>query len=351
MPCRPGFSMSTATSPRTPNLVIWITVILPADIVETPTDDSATVADAVRQRLLDAGPQAKLRVRQASERPRVLIMVSSSITACRLLYRWRNGLLHVDIPAVVSNHPDVAETAERYGIPFHHLPVTGDTKAEQESAIMSIVDERNVDLVVPRYMQILSDDLCQRLDGRAINIHHSLLPGFKGAKPYHQAHARGVGVVGATAHFVTAQLDEGPIIEQDVARVNHSHTAADIVELGQDTERLVLARAVRMWAETGCSSSGTAPSFSAAASMSSRKPSTVWAMKFSDISWLTGARRCSRASHQKRSLIFGCVSKATVGLHRPVSSCDAASAQGISLSLRAHHIRARCHIAKRPPSS
>jgi len=222
-------------------------------VVETPTDDSATVADAVRQRLLDAGHASpvKLRVRQASERPRVLIMVSKfDHCLVDLLYRWRNGLLHVDIPAVVSNHPDVAETAERYSIPFHHLPVTADTKAEQESAIMSIVDEHNVDLaVLARYMQILSDDLCQRLDGRAINIHHSLLPGFKGAKPYHQAHARGVKLVGATAHFVTAQLDEGPIIEQDVARVNHSHTAADIVELGQDTERLVLARAVRMWAE------------------------------------------------------------------------------------------------------
>jgi formyltetrahydrofolate deformylase len=193
----------------------------------------------------------KLRVRQADERPRVLIMVSKfDHCLVDLLYRWHNGLLQIDIPAVVSNHPDVAETADRYGIPFHHLPVTADTKAEQEAAIMSIVDEHNVDLVVlARYMQILSDDLCQRLDGRAINIHHSLLPGFKGAKPYHQAHHRGVKLVGATAHFVTAQLDEGPIIEQDVARVNHSHTAADIVELGQDTERLVLARAVRMWAE------------------------------------------------------------------------------------------------------
>ena len=222
-------------------------------VVETPTDDSAIVADAVRQRLSDAGHASpvKLRVRQATERPRILIMVSKfDHCLVDLLYRWRNGLLQVDIPAVVSNHPDVAETAERYGIPFHHLPVSADTKAEQEAAIMSIVDEHNVDLVVlARYMQILSDDLCQRLDGRAINIHHSLLPGFKGAKPYHQAHQRGVKLVGATAHFVTAQLDEGPIIEQDVARVNHSHTAADIVELGQDTERLVLARAVRMWAE------------------------------------------------------------------------------------------------------
>jgi formyltetrahydrofolate deformylase len=222
-------------------------------VVATPTDDPLEVAAAVQAQLTAAGhaQPLRLRVRRVDERPRVLIMVSKfDHCLVDLLYRWRNGLLHIDIPAIVSNHPDLTETAERYGIPFHHLPVTADTKAEQEAAIMSIVEDHDVDLVVlARYMQILSDDLCQQLDGRAINIHHSLLPGFKGAKPYHQAHARGVKLVGATAHFVTAQLDEGPIIEQDVARVNHSHTAADIVELGQDTERLVLARAVRMWAE------------------------------------------------------------------------------------------------------
>lgn len=222
-------------------------------VVATPTDDPLEVAAAVQAQLTAAGhaQPLRLRVRRVDERPRVLIMVSKfDHCLVDLLYRWRNGLLHIDIPAIVSNHPDLTETAERYGIPFHHLPVTADTKAEQEAAIMSIVEDHDVDLVVlARYMQILSDDLCQQLDGRAINIHHSLLPGFKGAKPYHQAHARGVKLVGATAHFVTAQLDEGPIIEQDVARVNHSHAAADIVELGQDTERLVLARAVRMWAE------------------------------------------------------------------------------------------------------
>jgi formyltetrahydrofolate deformylase len=128
--------------------------------------------------------------------------------------------------------------------------VSADTKAEQEAKIKELVTSHDIDLVVlARYMQILSDDLCEFLDGRAINIHHSFLPGFKGAKPYHQAHARGVKLVGATAHFVTAELDEGPIIEQDVARVSHAHTAEQLVELGQDTERLVLSRAVRAWAE------------------------------------------------------------------------------------------------------
>ena len=222
-------------------------------VVATPTADPTQVADAVASQLAAAGhaEPSRLRVRRVDERPRVLIMVSKfDHCLVDLLYRWRNGLLHIDIPAIVSNHPDVVEIADRYGIPFHHLPVTSETKADQEAAIMKIVHEHDIDLVVlARYMQILSDDLCRQLDGRAINIHHSLLPGFKGAKPYHQAHARGVKLVGATAHFVTAQLDEGPIIEQDVARVNHSHTASDIVELGQDTERLVLARAVRMWAE------------------------------------------------------------------------------------------------------
>jgi formyltetrahydrofolate deformylase len=190
-------------------------------------------------------------VRRSDHRPRVLIMVSK-VDHCLvdLLYRWRNGMLAIEIPAIVANHPDCAEVAERYGIPFHHLPVTPDTKADQETEVLRMVDELDVDLVVlARYMQILSDDMCRSLEGRVINIHHSFLPGFKGAKPYHQAHARGVKIVGATAHFVTADLDEGPIIEQDVTRVTHAHTAEQIVALGQDTERLVLARAVRHWAE------------------------------------------------------------------------------------------------------
>jgi formyltetrahydrofolate deformylase len=167
-----------------------------------------------------------------------------------LLYRWRNGLLAVDIPLIVSNHPDCQPVAGRYDIPFLHLPVSKETKREQEAKLRDLIADHDIDLVVlARYMQILSDELCEHLRGRAINIHHSFLPGFKGARPYHQAHARGVKLVGATAHFVTADLDEGPIIEQDVARVTHAHTADQLVELGQDTERLVLSRAVRYWVE------------------------------------------------------------------------------------------------------
>ena len=222
-------------------------------VVETPTDDPAVVDAAVRNRLTAAGhiDGVRLHVRRAVHRPRVLIMVSKfDHCIVDLLYRWRNGMLAIEIPAIVANHPDCAEIAERYGIPFHHLPVTPDTKSDQEAAVLALVDELGIDLVVlARYMQVLSDDMCRALEGRVINIHHSFLPGFKGAKPYHQAHARGVKIVGATAHFVTADLDEGPIIEQDVTRVTHAHTAEQIVALGQDTERLVLARAVRHWAE------------------------------------------------------------------------------------------------------
>ena len=221
-------------------------------IVATPGDDSAAIHAAVDRRIGDiAGDGAQLRVRPRAQRPRVLIMVSKfDHCLVDLLYRWRAGMLDVDIPLVVSNPPDCRPAVDRYGIEFVHLPVTNDTKPTQEAQIRELVEAHRIDLVVlARYMQILSDDLCAFLDGRAINIHHSFLPGFKGAKPYHQAHARGVKLVGATAHFVTADLDEGPIIEQEVARVNHTHTAGQLVELGQDIERLVLSRAVKAWAE------------------------------------------------------------------------------------------------------
>ena len=222
-------------------------------VVETDTDNPRHVEAAVRARLEAAGHHTpvRLHVRRVDHRPRVLIMVSKfDHCLVDLLYRWRNGMLPIEIPAIVSNHVDCAELAERYGIPFHHLPITADTKAEQEATVLAMVEELDIDLVVlARYMQVLSDTMCSTLEGRVINIHHSFLPGFKGAKPYHQAHARGVKIVGATAHFVTANLDEGPIIEQDVTRVTHAHTAEHIVALGQDTERLVLARAVRLWAE------------------------------------------------------------------------------------------------------
>jgi formyltetrahydrofolate deformylase len=218
-------------------------------VVATDTSSSDALRAAVAARLGDGS--AELRVRPADRRPKVMILVSKfDHCLVDLLYRWRNGALAVDIPMIVSNHPDCAEVADRYGIPFRHLPVGPDTRAAQEAEIKALIDELGIDLVVlARYMQILSDDLCSHLRGRAINIHHSFLPGFKGAKPYHQAHERGVKIVGATAHFVTADLDEGPIIEQDVARVTHAHTASELVALGQDTERLVLARAVRAWAE------------------------------------------------------------------------------------------------------
>ncbi len=218
-------------------------------LVATDTDDSDLVKDAVANRL--DHDDATITVRPDSRRPKLLVMVSKfDHCLVDLLYRWRNGLLAVDIPLIVSNHPDCQPVAGRYDIPFLHLPVTKDTKPEQEAQIEQLVEAHDIDLVVlARYMQILSDDLCEFLRGRAINIHHSFLPGFKGAKPYHQAHERGVKLVGATAHFVTADLDEGPIIEQDVARVSHVHTAEQLVALGQDTERLVLSRAVRYWAE------------------------------------------------------------------------------------------------------
>ena len=184
-------------------------------------------------------------------RVRTLIMVSR-LGHCLndLLFRWKTGALPVDVAGVVSNHDDFAELAESYRIPFHHLPVTPDTKAAAEAALLDLIGDTRADLIVlARYMQILSGEVCKRVEGRMINIHHSFLPSFKGAKPYHQAHARGVKLVGATAHYVTPDLDEGPIIEQDVARVEHGHTPEQLVAIGRDVERLVLARAVRLYAE------------------------------------------------------------------------------------------------------
>ena len=222
-------------------------------VVETECQASEEVAAAVAGKLAAAGhdQQVRLKVRRADRRPRILIMVSRfDHCLVDLLYRWKNGLLPVEIPAIVSNHPDAEPIARRHGIPFHHLPITPATKPAQETRLLEIVKESRIDLVVlARYMQVLSNELCQKLAGRAINIHDSFLPGFKGAKPYHQAAARGVKLIGATAHFVTPDLDEGPIIEQDVARVTHAHTVEQIIALGQDTERLVLARGVRLWAE------------------------------------------------------------------------------------------------------
>ena len=167
-----------------------------------------------------------------------------------LLFRWKSGLLAIDVRAIVSNHRDFYQLAASYNVPFHHIPVTAQTKPQAEARQLEIVEAEGAELVVlARYMQVLSNDVCARLAGRAINIHHSFLPSFKGAKPYYQAHDRGVKLIGATAHYVTADLDEGPIIEQDVARADHTDTVEDLTARGRDTESQVLARAVKWHSE------------------------------------------------------------------------------------------------------
>ncbi len=186
-------------------------------------------------------------LRPKGERRKVMILVSNSDHCLAdILYRWRAGGLPMEIVGIVSNHPVETFTHLDFdGIPFHHLPVTKTTKLEQEAAIWALVRDSQAELVVlARYMQILSDGLAAKLSGRCINIHHSFLPGFKGAKPYHQAHARGVKLIGATAHYVTSDLDEGPIIEQDVERISHQDSPDDLVAKGRDIERRVLSRAI-----------------------------------------------------------------------------------------------------------
>jgi formyltetrahydrofolate deformylase len=182
---------------------------------------------------------------------RTLLMVSRFGHCLNdLLFRTQTGALNIEIPAILSNHRDFEAVAEANGIPFFHVPVTPETKPEAEARLLELVDSLDVDLVVlARYMQVLSNELCGKLEGRAINIHHSFLPSFKGAKPYHQAHARGVKLVGATAHYVTSDLDEGPIIEQDVVRVDHSLDPGEMTAAGRDVEAQVLARAVRWHSE------------------------------------------------------------------------------------------------------
>ncbi|MDT0268214.1 formyltetrahydrofolate deformylase [Streptomyces sp. DSM 44915] len=195
--------------------------------------------------------QMDWRLHRADEKTRVLLMVSKFGHCLNdLLFRTRIGALPIEIAGVVSNHPTFAELVGSYGVPFHHIPVTADGKAEAEAALLDIVDRERVELVVlARYMQVISDDLCKRLAGQLINIHHSFLPSFKGAKPYHQAHARGVKLIGATAHYVTAELDEGPIIEQEVERVGHELTPSQLVAVGRDVECRALARAVQWHSE------------------------------------------------------------------------------------------------------
>lgn len=218
---------------------IRMQLVLPSDeAVEAFRDDirELTPALGVRWELHDC-----------AVRPKLLILVSK-LDHCLvdLLHRWKTGALAADIPLVVSNHETVRELVEWHGIPFDHLPVGKETKPEQERAILARVEKHEIDLVVlARYMQILSAATCRALAGRCINIHHSFLPSFKGAMPYRQAHEQGVKLIGATAHYVTADLDEGPIIEQDVRRVTHAATAAEMAAIGRETESSVLARAVR----------------------------------------------------------------------------------------------------------
>jgi formyltetrahydrofolate deformylase len=212
--------------------------------------DNALDVPAIRAALTEAAERFAMtwQVRDVADKPRVMLMVSKFDHCLEdILYRWRIGELNMDVSAIVSNHPREALTNVAIGdVPFVYLPVTKDTKAAQEARLLELIGETGTDLVIlARYMQVLSDDLSGKLSGRCINIHHSFLPGFKGAKPYHQAHKRGVKLIGATAHYVTADLDEGPIIEQDVERISHADSPDDLVRQGRDIERRVLSRALR----------------------------------------------------------------------------------------------------------
>jgi formyltetrahydrofolate deformylase len=209
---------------------------------------------AALQTALDTFAQAyrmQWKLHAAQVPMRTVLMVSQQGHCLNdLLFRWKSGLLPIDIRAIVSNHRDFYQLAASYNVPFHHIPMVKDGKAQVEARQLEVIEAEGAELVVlARYMQILSNEMCKALSGRAINIHHSFLPSFKGAKPYYQAHDRGVKLIGATAHYVTADLDEGPIIEQDVARVDHSDTVDDLTARGRDTESQVLARAVKWHSE------------------------------------------------------------------------------------------------------
>lgn len=186
-----------------------------------------------------------------NHKPKVAIMVSKYDHCLNdLLYRFRTGQLNIDVTVIISNHPDLEELAKWHGIPYYHLPITAETKLEQEAKVRELIEKYDTELVVlARYMQVLSPSMCEYLDGRAINIHHSLLPGFKGARPYHQAWEKGVKMVGATAHYVNNDLDEGPIITQGIQTVNHAHFPEDLVAKGQDIERVTLFNAVKYHVE------------------------------------------------------------------------------------------------------
>ncbi|KAJ5902697.1 hypothetical protein N7495_003225 [Penicillium taxi] len=216
-----------------------------------PASKDAEVADleSLRSAFQSTAESFSLdyEIHPTTQKPRVMIMVSK-IGHCLndILFRQSTGQLNIEIPLIISNHPDFAALAATYNIPFHHLPVKADTKAEQEAQILELVSRHNIDLIVlARYMQVLSPKLCEAMSGKIINIHHSFLPSFKGAKPYHQAYDRGVKIIGATAHFVTSDLDEGPIIEQNVVRVNHGMSPKELTHAGSNVESNVLAAAVK----------------------------------------------------------------------------------------------------------
>ena len=259
----------TLTCPNKPGIVATVSTYIfnaGGDIEEAQQfDDKAskrffmrvsfscpTDAATLKKGFLEIAKQFDLTwdLRAVKDLKRVLIM-ASKLDHCLvdLLYRWRIGELPMIICGIVSNHPrDVYASIDFADIPFYHLPVTAETKPAQEAKLLEIIAKNKVDMVIlARYMQILSDDLSTKLSGRCINVHHSFLPSFKGAKPYHQAHARGIKLIGATAHFVTSDLDEGPIIEQDVTRVTHGDTPDDLVRKGRDLERTVLSRALRYY--------------------------------------------------------------------------------------------------------
>jgi formyltetrahydrofolate deformylase len=221
--------------------------------MRTQFDAPDGIGDALTEAFSALAPEFSLdwRLHDRAVRSRVLILVSKYGHCLNdLLYRHRSGLLGIDVVAVVSNHPDMRPLTQSYGVDYHHLPVSGQNRAAQEAEILALVELYQADVVVlARYMQILSDDFCGKLPGRIINIHHSFLPSFKGARPYQQAHQRGVKLIGATAHYVTPHLDEGPIIEQEVARVDHTHGPDELMAVGRDMECLALARAVRWHAE------------------------------------------------------------------------------------------------------
>ena len=210
--------------------------------IESFTDAFTPVATAYR---------LEWRVHDLRRKTKAMVMVSQGGHCLNdLLYRTSTNRLPMQVTSVISNHTTWQRRAEHEGIPFHHLPITPENKLEQEARLLQLVEEQEVDLIIlARYMQVLSDQLCRKLDGRVINIHHSFLPGFKGAKPYHRAYDRGVKMVGATAHYVTPDLDEGPIITQDVSIVDHADTVEDLIAQGQDTESRVLARAVKLHLE------------------------------------------------------------------------------------------------------